>query len=248
MSNLEKYKKDLEELIKTGEHLFSDLNSNKDKAHDFHAEYQNWYSTSEEVIRQLLPNRLTEFIQLYSGEKRKIINSYTFTIKDWLLGIRSSTNRLTGEYGFNDYGITLMRFQNQLLILKSARKRFESSLFGIKQVVQADLFDSELEASKELNKQGFVRCGGAISGVVLEKHLCQVCEHHNISITKKDPTINDFNQILKDKNVIEVPDWRFIQHLSDLRNLCDHDKKIEPTKEQVNELISGVEKITKTIY
>jgi len=141
-----------------------------------------------------------------------------------------------------------MRFQNQLLILKSTRKRFESSLFGIKQVVQADLFDSELEASKELNKQGFVRCGGAISGVVLEKHLCQVCEHHNISITKKDPTINDFNQILKDKNVIEVPDWRFIQHLSDLRNLCDHDKKIEPTKEQVNELISGVEKITKTIY
>ena len=68
------------------------------------------------------------------------------------------------------------------------------------------------------------------------------------SIKKKDPTINDFNQPLKDNGVIEIADWRFIQHLADLRNLCDHNKKIEPKHEQIDELIDGVDKITKTIF
>jgi len=47
---------------------------------------------------------------------------------------------------------------------------------------------------------------------------------------------------------IETPTWRFIQHLSDLRNLCDHNKDREPTKDEVNELIVGVTKITKTLF
>ena len=39
-----------------------------------------------------------------------------------------------------------------------------------------------------------------------------------------------------------------IQRLGDLRNLCDHNKQREPIKEDVYELINGVEKVTKTIY
>lgn len=53
---------------------------------------------------------------------------------------------------------------------------------------------------------------------------------------------------MKDNSSIEIKDWRFIQHLGDLRNLCDHNKKKEPTKEDIEELIDGVEKISKTIY
>ena len=42
--------------------------------------------------------------------------------------------------------------------------------------------------------------------------------------------------------------WRFIQHLADLRNLCDHDRESEPTNAQVDELISGINKIIKTVF
>ena len=45
------------------------------------------------------------------------------------------------------------RFRQQLNIVSSVKKRFESSLFDIRQLVQADLFDSELDAAKELNKK-----------------------------------------------------------------------------------------------
>ena len=87
-----------------------------------------------------------------------------------------------------------------------------------------------------------------MAGVVLEGHLAQVCENHKINVTKKKTAINDYNQILKDNNVLEIQDWRFIQHLGDLRNLCDHNKKKDPTKEQVEELVVGVEKILKIIF
>ena len=70
--------------------------------------------------------------------------------------------------------------QQQLNILKAVQARFESSLFDIKQLVQADLFDDELAAAKMLNKNKFVRAAGAIAGVVLEKHLDQVLKNHNL--------------------------------------------------------------------
>ena len=46
---------------------------------------------------------------------------------------------------------------------------------------------------------------------------------------------------LKTAQVLDVPRWRQVQRLADLRNFCGHGKEREPTKEQVNELIDGVE-------
>lgn len=110
------------------------------------------------------------------------------------------------------------------------------------------MFDSELDAAAELVKKGFTRAAGAIAGVVLERHLAKISANHSIKLGKKNPTISDWNDALKTENVIEVPEWRFIQHLGDLRNLCDHSKKAEPTKEEVHDLITGVTKITKTLH
>ena len=61
-------------------------------------------------------------------------------------------------------------------------------------------------------------------------------------------TISDFNDGLTSAEVIATDEWRFIQHLGALRNLCDHDKQVEPTKEHVGELIDGVAKTIKTLF
>ena len=68
----------------------------------------------------------------------------------------------------------------QVAILKSVEARFESSLFEIRALVQADVFDSELDAARELNKNGFFRAAGAVSGVVLEAHLKELAEKGSI--------------------------------------------------------------------
>jgi HEPN domain-containing protein len=171
----------------------------------------------------------------------------TYTIQDWLNGLRASTD-YAGQKRFQDESIVFMRFSTQLDILRSANRRFESSLLDIRQLVQADLMDSELETARELLKRGFHRAAGAMAGVVLEKHLQQVVSNHAVTIRKKSPGIADLNEVLKGAGVLDVPTWRFVQRLGDLRNICSHGKDREPTSGEVEELVAGVEKITKTVF
>ena len=125
--------------------------------------------------------------------------------------------------------------------------RFESTLFDIRALVQADFFDNELDVCEELNKKGFHRAAGAVAGVALEGHLSSVTQQHKIG-DKKGTTISKLNDGLKKADVIDVPTWRYIQRLGDLRNLCDHKKEREPTTEEMAELIDGVRKIVKTVF
>ncbi len=272
ISNIAKYKQDLEQLISDGGQLLnamqcecfpkevedalikafkgkskSEIQEIKKKFPSFEDKYQSWYSESLAVVKLLLPNRVADFVRLYEKPKgRKDITHENYVIEDYLQGLKVSRGWEKIEVVSPKAAIP--RFKQQLSILDSTRKRFESSLFDIKQLLQADLFDSELEAAKELNKKGFTRGAGAMAGVVLESHLTQVCENHKIKITKKDPTINDLNNLLKTNDITEVSTWRFIQHLGDLRNKCDHKKKTDPTQQEIEELIEGVAKIAKSVF
>jgi hypothetical protein len=56
----------------------------------FEKNYQKWYTEAHAVIRQLIPDRLVEFEQLYKGDgKRRGIDSITYNIQDWLNGVRA---------------------------------------------------------------------------------------------------------------------------------------------------------------
>ncbi len=263
-TNLDRYKKDLDTLVSLGKKMQLDLagrhltETGKVKPErkklleelegTFEREYQGWYTQAAALIRQLVPDRLPEFQELYKGDgKRKATTAETYHIQDWLNGVRAGKSYM-GEKYYNDFAIITMRFGTQLSILEALRTRFESSLYDIRQVVQADLFDSELDGSRELLKSGFLRAAGAVAGVVLEKHLGQVAMNHSVATRKAHPTISDLNDLLKSAGVVDVPAWRNIQRLADLRNLCDHNKHRDPTNEEIEELVNGVEKITKTLF
>lgn len=263
-TNLDRFKDDLKKLISLGQEMNLDLTcrsmqeskrleakyeetANKIKG-SFEKNYQRWHTESQALIKQLLPDRLDEFVNLYRPDpKRKHVDGVTFRIQDWLTGSRSAKD-LYGKQYFNDFAIVSMQFHTQLEILESVQSRFDSSLHDIAQLVRADLFDSELDSARELAKNGFLRGAGAVAGVVLEKHLGQVCHNHKVPTRKQHPTISDFNDLLKNASVLEVPAWRQIQRLGDIRNLCDHNKHREPTKDEVTELIDGVEKACKTLF
>jgi hypothetical protein len=190
---------------------------------------------------------VADFVRHYEKPKgRKAINFETYRIEDFLQGlvIRHSYTKEK----LVDISAAIPHFQQQMAILRAAKARFASSLFEIRQLVQADLLDSEIQTAEVLLKSGFVRAAGALGGVVLERHLSQVCSDHLLSIAKRHPTLADFNEALKTASVIDLPQWRYIQHLSDIRNVCDHGSIPEPTADQVNDLIAGTKKIIKSVY
>jgi hypothetical protein len=213
----------------------------------FASSYQGWYSEAQAVIKQLIPDRLHDFVRHYEIPKgRKDISWTNYTIEDYLQGLRVTR-------GYNkevvvDSRAAIPRFEQQIAILRAAEKRFESSLFDIRQLVQADILDSEIDVARVLQKNGFLRAAGAVVGVVIEKHLAQVCINHNVRITKKNPAISDFNDALKAADAIDAARWRNIQYLGDLRNICCHNRGKEPTEPQTDDLIDGAEKLIKTLF
>lgn len=260
-SNIDLMKDELKELRERGHHLYlsmldnvrglpdelkEDLKKKEIELPNFNRHYDSWYSEALVVIKQILPDRVDDFVKQYKQEKRKEIDFLTYSISDYILGVRTTKGYEKTVVADQSAAVGKMEIQNSILLAVS--KRFESKLFDIQEVLQSDIFDSELDAAKELSKKGFVRGAGAIAGVVLEKHLAHVCEMHNLKSRKKHPSISDFYQMLKENEFIDTPKWRFIQHLGDLRNLCDHPKDREPTNDDILELIEGVEKVIKTVF
>ncbi len=141
----------------------------------------------------------------------------------------------------------MIRILNQMQILVSLSSRIDSVLQDVTGHLFAELQDSELDAATQLKKISR-RAAGALAGVVLERHLQRAAKNHKISIRKKAPTISDLNDPLKQAGVYDVPIWRKIQLLADIRNLCSHQKSAEPTDEQVEELIAGVNSVIKSVF
>lgn len=214
---------------------------------NFSNDYQTWYSISHSLIGQIIPNRLTDFQNYYEFPRaRKEITFHNYMIKDMLQGLR-----ITRSYDHSviaDGSAAIPEFQQQLSILKAAREKLDSVLANITSIIQAELFDSEIDGAEALAKAGFYRAAGTICGVVIEKHLTSVINLHKIPIKKKNPTISDLSELLKAQDIISVAQWRYIQHLADIRNLCGHAKGKEPTKDEVEDLVSGTKKILKTVY
>ena len=264
--NIDRYSKDLDALLRKGAYLQNAIQfecsprqveevvrkklGDKatefiDKLPSFKAEYQKWYSEAKVLVRQLLPDRLDDFTRYYEKPKgRKNVTFENYVIEDYLQGLQVTKGLDTVV----SPDAAVPRFHQQLSIVESIRDRFQSSLFDIHQLAQADLFDSELDAAKELARNKFYRAAGAVAGVVLERHLKEICNQHSVTIRKRKPQISDLNDALKDAVVLDTPQWRSVQHLGDLRNQCVHDGEAEPTKDQVEDLLAGVAKVTKTIF
>jgi hypothetical protein len=264
-SNSQRYKVDLDKLLSKGSALrgameYECYKPDADKVATtdaklkaiietlpkFKDEYQTWYTEAKAIVKHLLPDRLSDFVRHYEKPKaRKGLDNENYKIEDYLQGL--TVTRTYDDAIMVAPHAAIPQFEQQLAILHAVKARFESSLFDITQLVRADLFDSELDAAKELASNRFTRAAGAIAGVVLERHLREVCSNHNL-IFQKVVGISAYNDALKEAKVVDVAQWRFVQHLADIRNFCDHDKKAEPTVGQVDDLISGVAKAIKTIF
>ncbi len=216
-----------------------------DEKKQLHFDYQRWYSKAIKAVATLAPDRHAEFKSYYEiNPKRKTLGYGTYVIQDFLKGIKPA------GYAYENFDSrhqTLLCFFNQLTIFQSIVERVDAVVANIEGELYAELQDSEIIIARQLAKVN-LRAAGALMGVVIESHLQKVASSHSITVAKKNPTIADLNEPLKAAAVIDTVTWRKISFLTDLRNLCSHKKEVEPTKEQVEELIQGAEWLTKNVF
>ncbi|PHV25247.1 hypothetical protein CSQ93_24975 [Janthinobacterium sp. BJB426] len=243
MAKRDTIKKEFIELYETGAKLAQAFQKEEDKR--FHYDYQTWYSKSSRAVAALAPDRHEEFRRYYEIDpKRKSLGYGTYVIQDFMKNIVPS------GYGFEKFNSrqqVLQCFLNQLAILHSLVAMIDSVLANLENELFADIQDNEVATARQLLKVS-PRAAGALVGVVIEAHLQKVADAHSIKIPKKNPTIADLNDPLKVASVLDTAGWRKISFLADIRNLCSHKKDVEPTKEQVEELIEGAAWVTKNIF
>jgi hypothetical protein len=236
---------ELQKVLEGGNALIQKL-ANQGELIPFATEYQLWYTRSLPIVKTLAPDRFDEFRRYYEADtKRKSVEVVTYTLQDYVNGLAPVAT--PSRPPFDHYQVALSRMLGQVQILASLKSRIDSVLANLEGHILADLEDRELRAAVSLAKES-LRAAGAIAGVVLERHLTQVAKNRGAAVKKAHPTIGDFNEMLKKDGVYDMPVYRKIQYLSDVRNVCFHNKGREPTKEEVRELIDGVGAVIKTVF
>lgn len=236
----------LETLVEKGNELLKKLTENKDII-GFGTAYQDWYTRTLPLVRSLAPDRFPEFRGYYEVDpKRKTIGPASYVLQDYVNGISPAPD-WQGKVAFDHRQVALARMLNQVQILVSLSSRIEGVLTNVEGHLLADIEDRELRAAAELSKSN-LRAAGTLAGVVLERHLGQVASNRGVKIGKKDPTIGDLNEALKKEAAYELPTYRKIQLLADIRNVCCHNKGREPTVDEVRELLSGVGAVIKMVF
>ena len=195
--------------------------------------YQHWYSAVRTILEKNQPSRIQEFEWAYSPSG-----------KTSELGIKQL---LAKKYVTQEEQFGLMDLINaQYDMLAAVPSHLKFSIYDIELTAYSILMDDEITAAQYLLKNGFLRSAGALAGVVLERHLKTLLRKHTPPIKHKEKdALSALNDLCKNA-VYDLVTWRKVQHLADLRNLCDHDKVREPTKDEVAELIRGVGAVLKT--
>lgn len=110
-------------------------------------------------------------------------------------------------------------------------------LTSIKNLIQADVFDNELEQAQELLSNGYKSAAAVICGVVLETALRDLCNREGIETAKLDKMNSD----LAKAGIYNKLQQKRITALADIRNSAAHGKPEEFVEADVETMIRDVE-------
>ncbi|OKH29997.1 DUF4145 domain-containing protein [Calothrix sp. HK-06] len=171
-----------------------------------------------------------------------------YLLLNWKVKVKNLLSKVCGEKsqhfqqfekeeeggGFiTNYGI----FKSLKAIFLAAKEDFEGGyLSSMKTLVQAEVFDSELEQAKELLSNGYSTPAAVITGVVLETALRELCDKEGISHGKLDK----MNADLAKASVYNKLVQKQITAWADIRNSAAHGKPNEFTEQDVTNMIRDV--------
>ena len=137
---------------------------------------------------------------------------------------------------YDTYIATLERLK---AIFLAAKEDYEGGyLKTIRSLVQAELFDSELEQAKALHQAGYKTPAAIVAGVVLETSLRELCDRAGVEHAKLDKMNTD----LAKAGIYNVLLQKRITALAGVRNSAAHGKPDDFSERDVEDMIRDVER------
>lgn len=141
-------------------------------------------------------------------------------------------------------------FDNSYKVLKRVKPVFLAAkddfqggyLSSVKNLVQAEVFDSELEQASELLESGYKGPAAVVAGVVLETTLRDLCSQNKVPHGKLDKMNSDLAKL----GVYNKLQQKKITTLADIRNSAAHGDWNSFSDEETREMIRDVEAFLST--
>jgi hypothetical protein len=128
-------------------------------------------------------------------------------------------------------------------VFLAAKEDFEGGyLNSFRNLVQAEVFGSELEQASELLSAGYASAAAVITGVVLETSLRNLCTEHEIDHT----SLNRMNDDLTKAGAYNSLQQKRITAMAAIRNSAAHGNKDEFKSDDVKGMIDDVERFLAT--
>jgi hypothetical protein len=126
-------------------------------------------------------------------------------------------------------------------IFSAARSDFQGGhLTSLRSLVQAEMFDSELEQASELLSQGYKGPAAVVAGVVLETTLRDLCDQQLPAIPHGK--LDQMNAALTKIGVYNKLQQKRITAMADIRNSAAHGKWTEFSDADVIDMIKDVQR------
>lgn len=136
------------------------------------------------------------------------------------------------------YQTNLDAFKRMKSVFIAAMDDYKNGyLTSIKNLIQADVFDSELEQAQELLSNGYKLAAAVIAGVVLETTLRDLCYQNGLAIGKLDKMNADLAKL----GIYNKLQQKRITALADIRNSAAHGKSEEFSDDDVIMMIRDIE-------
>lgn len=135
------------------------------------------------------------------------------------------------------YESTFDAFKRVKAVFFAAKEDFEGGyVTSVKNLVQAEVFDSELEQATELLTAGYATAAAVIAGVVLETTLRNLCYSNGLAHGKLDKMNADLTKAGVHNALIQ----KKITALAAIRNSAAHGNANGFTKDDVQSMITEV--------
>jgi hypothetical protein len=177
-------------------------------------------------------------VEYYDGEQ----------LLSWCVKVRNLISNSCGENSQHFKSLEKAEksggFESNVAILRrlkavfmAAKEDYEGGyVSSLKNIVQAEVFDSELDQATELLNSGYSVAAAVIAGTVLETTLRNLCDANGIAHGKLDKMNVDLAKVGVHNALVQ----KKITALAGIRNSAAHGKSAEFTKADVESMISEI--------